>query len=66
MKSGSIKTRFFLRFWLGFDPFRVFLLCFAKQRTQSFQIHRRLFAHHPQIGQRKQHKDLLRVLRQPT
>lgn len=29
-------------------------------------MHRRSFAHHPQIGERKQHQDLLRVLGQPT
>ena len=66
MKSFGVKSRFSGRRGSGFAPFRAFSGRFGKQQTHSCLLHRWAFAHHPQIGERKQHQDLLRVLLQPT
>jgi len=66
MKSLGVKSRFSEFYWPGFAPFRAIPRRFAKQQTHSCLLHHRALAHYPQVGERKQHQDLLRVLLQPT
>jgi len=65
MKSFGLRSGFSGRFRPGLAPFQAFACRFGKQQAHLCLPHHRALAHLPQIGQRKQQHNLLRVLPQP-